>query len=92
MKTQEEIQSLKLDWFNDPCWNLEETEGFEEYREELKEYRLRCEHKWEDGYRKRIEKRAQELNCSIELIGYIERLEWQLKDMEQKLDRLYFNQ
>ena len=92
MKTQEEIQSLKQDWFNDPCWDIEETEGFEEYREELKEYRLRCEHKWEEGYNNRIEKRAKDLSCSTELVIYIERLEHRLNDMEQKLDTLYFNQ
>ncbi len=92
MKTQEEIQYLKQNWLNDPCWDIEETEGFEEYREQLLEYRLRCEHKWEEGYKNRIAKRAAELNCSIELIVYIERLEYRLDDMERKLDALYFNQ
>jgi len=35
MKTREELQNLKRQWGDDPCWDLEETEGFEEYRDEL---------------------------------------------------------
>lgn len=35
MKTREEVEALKRDWAKDPCWNIEETEGFEEYRDEL---------------------------------------------------------
>ena len=92
MKTQEQIQELKQNWFNDPCWDIEETEGFEEYREELKAYRLQCENKWRDGYKNRIQARADKLECSFELVEFIETLEYRLADMEQKLDALYFNQ
>ena len=92
MKTQEEIQELKQDWFNDPCWDIEDTEGFEDHREQLKEYRLQCENKWRDGYKNRIHARADQLKCSFELVEYIERLEYKLDDMERKIDALYFNQ
>ena len=31
-KTIQEVEKLKANWKNDPCWDLYETEGFEEYR------------------------------------------------------------
>jgi len=40
MKTQEEINELKRQWKQDPCWDIEETEGFEGHHEELTAYRL----------------------------------------------------
>ena len=37
-KTNEEIEALKQSWVYDPIWDLEDTEGFEEYRGELKAF------------------------------------------------------
>lgn len=51
MKTIEEVEKLKEGWKKDPCWDIEDTEGFEEYRDELHSFRLQYEHecnlKWE---------------------------------------------
>jgi hypothetical protein len=49
-KTREEIEALKQDWHADPCWDIEETEGFEAHREELEAYRLECEAAWQQAY------------------------------------------
>jgi hypothetical protein len=46
-KTREEVEKLKKDWLKDSCWDIEDTEGFEEYKEELLQYRLKCEAEWE---------------------------------------------
>lgn len=46
MKTREEVDALKRNWENDPIWDIEETEGFEEYRDELRKYRLAAELQW----------------------------------------------
>lgn len=46
MKTEEEIWALKADWQADPIWDIEETEGFEEHKAELKEFREFCEAGW----------------------------------------------
>ena len=35
MKTREEVEALKREWLAEPCWDLEKTEGFEEYHDEL---------------------------------------------------------
>ena len=47
MKTREEIDKLKRSWNRDPCWDIEETEGFEDHKQELLEYREQCEAAWE---------------------------------------------
>ena len=35
MRTREDVQLLKQQWLRDPCWDLTDTTGFEEHREEL---------------------------------------------------------
>lgn len=60
MKTEEELDDLKSNWSKDPWWEIEDTEGFQDHREELLAWRkdlnkkhkiarkvideLRCEH------------------------------------------------
>ncbi|MCA8838301.1 MAG: hypothetical protein K8963_10690 [Proteobacteria bacterium] len=39
-QTPDAIDRLKREWLNDPCFFLEDTEGFEVHREELIEFRL----------------------------------------------------
>jgi len=51
MKTREEVDALKLNWQRDPIWDIEDTEGFEEYRDELIEFHKtwseKCQADWE---------------------------------------------
>lgn len=55
MPTQQAIDKLKADWSGDPCWDLEDTDGFEEHREELLAFRQEQEALWDaqrqDDYR-----------------------------------------
>ena len=39
-KTNEEIEALKENWKRDPIWDIEDTEGFQDHRMELIEYRM----------------------------------------------------
>lgn len=59
-KTHEEIEQLKKSWKHDPIWDIEDTEGFEEYHDELlawrKEYEAEREKIAEERDNKRIEK------------------------------------
>ena len=45
-KTRAEIDELILSWREDPAWELEETEGFEEHRTELLGVRRQLEAEW----------------------------------------------
>lgn len=42
-KTKEEIRDLCEQWASDPCWDIEETEGFEAHFSELLAYRQKYE-------------------------------------------------
>lgn len=45
-KTQDEINALKQSWARDACWDIEETEGFEDHKEELLEFRRMTQADW----------------------------------------------
>jgi|GEM_PF-1405279 len=38
-QTPEEIEKLKVNWSKDPCWDIEDTEGFEAHHDELLKWR-----------------------------------------------------
>lgn len=46
-KTREDVESLKLNWKSDPCWDIYDTESFEEYRDELTAFQREQEAAWE---------------------------------------------
>lgn len=56
MKTRDEVENLKIEWEKDPQWEIEETEGFEDYRDELTAFRFEKEAEWQ----KRAETRKTE--------------------------------
>lgn len=57
-----EVEALKRQWQADPCWDLENTTGFAEHREELLAYR---KHREEES----DEKQAAELDALAEDLG-----------------------
>jgi hypothetical protein len=46
-KTRKEVEFLKENWRKDPCYDLEDVEGFEEYKAELHLFSVEQELKWE---------------------------------------------
>lgn len=55
MKTRAEIDELIARWLEDPDWELEESDGFEDYKDELLAVRQKHEAEW----------RAQEIAALI---------------------------
>lgn len=55
-KTEEEIAKLKESWLKDPCWEIEDTEEFEEHREELLAFHEEQESLWKA---ERLERQIQ---------------------------------
>lgn len=45
-RTTEEIRQLKDNWLKDPCWNIEDTPGFEAHINELQSFRILHESQW----------------------------------------------
>lgn len=94
-KTREEIEALKKDWFRDPCWDIEDTEGFEGHRKELAEFHKQSEAKWTEDARKRdqaedarVRARAQELDCAPAVVRLIEDLEAKVKALQDDVATL----
>jgi len=87
MKTQAEIEALKSNWKSDPCWDIEDTEGFEEHREELKQYRLEQEKVWEAQRYNRLLLKSEDLGIrgNLKLTAYIESLEKRITDLDERL-------
>lgn len=61
MKSREEVEKLKRDWRRDPVWDIYDTEGFEDYRDELAEYQKQVEKEAEERQKKHHDKLASKI-------------------------------
>jgi hypothetical protein len=104
MKTRKEIDHLKANWTHDPCWDLADTEGFEDHREELLDYQTKMQEQW--VLHREGEKRARanrmglvhpsklaEYISGVEegisaLIERIDTVEKRAEDLQRRLDYL----
>lgn len=95
--TQADVENLKRSWLADPCWDIECTEGFEAYYEELKVFHEQTLIEWEKEARKeheaRIDKVMSNLGLSNDLcqnrviVEYILSLQDRIDYLEDRLDR-----
>lgn len=87
MATEMELNDLKASWLNDPIWDLEETEGFEEHADELRAFAEAHRIQREKDYQDRITAKAIALGCpgNFELAAYIDTLEGRITRLEQHL-------
>ena len=85
MKTQQEIDGLKHAWLCDPCWDIETSEGFEDHKDELLQYRIKQEEIWEMKHNKRLQAKAEKLGVpgNVQLAQYIEILETRILSLEE---------
>lgn len=78
------ITKLKSEWERDPTWDIEDTEGFEQYRDELRDYRLKCEAEWKliaEDRDRNLDDEARELGVEG-LLRIIKRLEERIGVLE----------
>lgn len=90
-KSREDIERLKQQWLDDPCWDIENTEGFDAHREELLEFRDSVEKKRDMAemqlrFRKAIERaeKVKKINSELGLDNLA--LSVMLADMQERLD------
>ena len=88
MKTRDEVAYLKANWQADPCWDLETTEGFEEYKDELKAFSDSVILQAKVCELDRIQRKATALEISTSLARYIVTLEDRFLALEDKIDKL----
>ncbi len=86
-KKREDVERLKAGWKNDPCFDLYNIEGFEEFWDELREYQEHCEAAWKQEWLEQLKIKAEELGCTgnLKLAIYVTRLESRLEKMEERL-------
>lgn len=61
-----DIEKLKENWLNDPCWDIEGTEGYEAHYDELLAFRLKKQAEWEAKRKEEIAtRRIQTIRTSL---------------------------
>jgi polyhydroxyalkanoate synthesis regulator phasin len=90
--TREDVETLKADWVADPIWDLDGTEGFESYHDELKAFSDAKKAEWEAQREQEeqqrisgIHRKAEELGCSFGVAQYISCLEGRVKHLERQV-------
>lgn len=88
MATKAEIDNLKSQWEADPCWDLEETEGFEEHRHELLKHRLDMEDKWDKQEETELRSLAKVIGIdnNLKLALHIRDMSRRITALEEKLN------
>jgi polyhydroxyalkanoate synthesis regulator phasin len=83
MATREQIADLKRQWEADPCWDLEDTEDFEQHHDELLAYSQECQQRWEKNYQVELLKYAEVLGLSSN-----PKLAERIRTMERRIEQL----
>ncbi len=87
IRSADDIQNLKRSWVNDPCWDIEDTEGFEDHYDELKSYRLEMKAKWDAEHEARKQKENELLQAEFDKIGILGLLKM-VKDLKERVTDL----
>jgi hypothetical protein len=83
MKTRKEVDDLKAQWKADPCWDIWNTEGFEQYEHDLYDWQTEIEKQWHDEEVARLTAKAAEWKCAVEFVQYMERMERRIEALEK---------
>jgi len=92
MKTRQEVEALKQNWLGDGCWDIYDTEGFEEYRDELRVFQINQQVEWRAKEYNKVYDFAQGLGIetignaadepNLSLARYLMKLEERIKELE----------
>lgn len=85
MPDRSEIERLKRDWLMDPHWDIEGTEGFVAVSAELAAFASVQQARWKRESEDRVNARALELGCSIQLARYVMSLEHGLSEIRSSI-------
>lgn len=85
MATKMDVEDLKSQWVADPIWDIESTEGFEEHYDELVAFREAKQIEWDRLRSEKIQGIAEKLNCSPELVVFIDGLIGRIDRLEERL-------
>lgn len=83
-RTEAEIAELKRQWQADPCWDIEDTEGFEYHYMELRRWREALEDERRVREINRVTTRAAHLGFTYDQMRFIEGLESRIDYLEKQ--------
>lgn len=92
MKNRSDVDRLKSQWVSDPCWDIEDTDGFEDYRDELVQFSLEMKQEWQERYQQRLTAKADQLGApgNFKLARYVINLEDKLDRINETLEQVYY--
>lgn len=90
MKTRQEVNDLKASWLGDPCWDIYNTEGFEEYEDELRQYQTEQKAEWRQKYQDEIQQLADDLGVhdNLNLALGFRHLSDRINELQDRIARL----
>lgn len=92
-RTDDEVLALKDNWKQDPCWDIENTDGFEAHHDELlqwrQDYEAKCAQRWEEAQEARRAKQREVWGSAPDAaLDYIHRIETRLLALEEKVSMI----
>ena len=80
MMSRKSVEGLKHSWKCDPCWNIEGTEGYEVFRDELRAFQAEKEASWEADRMTELQTLSAKLGCpgNFDLARKIQAMEYQI--------------
>ena len=84
--TPNEIRDLNDNWAADPCWDIEYTEGFALYHDELLAFHQQMQAKWDAERQVELREFASHigLDANLKLAEYVQTLLWRIQILESK--------
>jgi len=79
-----EIADLKRQWQADPCWDIEDTEGFEYHYMELRRWREALEDEARVKEINRVTTRAAHLGFSYDQMRFLEGMERKISALQKE--------
>jgi hypothetical protein len=87
--TRQQVEDLKANWRNDPCWDIYNTEGFEEYEDELRQYQAEQEARWREERLVKLQTFAERIGAnSLALAEYLQMTERLIDGLEARISKL----
>lgn len=88
VRSMDELEELKGSWTDDPCWDIEDTPGYELWHDELLTYRKCVEAEHNAKFTAYVGAKTAALGINATLLRYIEQLEGRIEALEARVTRL----
>jgi polyhydroxyalkanoate synthesis regulator phasin len=88
--TRSDVEKLKSDWLDDPCWDIYDTEGYEAYYDELKAFQEGRDARVALAEQRRLSDLANKLGIpgNIALAKYMDALTSRISRLEDGVNEL----